>query len=72
MSESTVWDKFKGFMGGTVINTIVGIHMLIPDSILFGSLLLYFLTQNIAFGVFAVFVFETELIHKLIYMKILY
>jgi hypothetical protein len=52
-------------MGGTVIQTINEIHRLIPDSILFGSILLYFLTQNIAFGIFAVFIFETVLSHKI-------
>jgi hypothetical protein len=64
--ETTVWDKFKDFMGGTVINTIAEIHRIMPDSILFGSLLLYFLTQNISFGVFGIFIFETVLSHKLI------
>jgi hypothetical protein len=53
-------------MGGTVVTTINEIRMLMPDSILFGSLLLYFLTQNMSFGIFAVFIFETTLSHKLI------
>lgn len=68
MSESQpdVWTKFKDFMGGTVISTINEIHRLMPDSILFGSILLYFLTQNIAFGIFSVFIFETVLSHNLI------
>jgi hypothetical protein len=67
MSEQpTVWTKFRDFMGGTVINTITEIHMLMPDSILFGSILMYFLTQNMAFGIFAIFIFETVISHKLI------
>jgi hypothetical protein len=66
MSEPTLWNKFTAFMGGTVVTTINEIRMLMPDSILFGSLLLYFLTQNLSFGIFAVFVFETTLSHKLI------
>jgi hypothetical protein len=61
-----LWDKVKDFIGGTVIKTISEIHMLMPDSILFGSILMYFLTQNIAFGVFAIFIFETVLSHRLI------
>lgn len=65
-TEQTVWSKVKDFMGGTVIRTISEISLLMPDSILFGSLLLYFLTQNLAFGVFGVFIFETVLSHKLI------
>jgi len=66
MSEQTVWEKFKAFMGGTVISTVGEINALMPDSILFGSLLLYILTQNIAFGAFAVFIFETVLSHRII------
>lgn len=65
-TSTDLWTKFTNFMGGTVIQTINEIHSLIPDSILFGSILLYFLTQNIAFGIFAVFIFETVLSHKLI------
>ena len=42
------------------------IGALMPDSILFGSLLLYVLTQNMSFGVFAIFIFENVLSHKLI------
>jgi hypothetical protein len=64
-TDTTLWDKFKGIMGGTVIQTITEINMLMPDSILFGSLLLYFLTQNFSFGVFGIFIFETALTHKL-------
>ncbi len=66
MSEPTLWTNFTAFMGGTVVKTISEIRMLMPDSILFGSLLLYFLTQNLSFGIFAVFIFETVLSHKVI------
>jgi hypothetical protein len=66
VAQPGLWDKVKAFMGGTVINTITEIHMLMPDSILFGSILLYVLTQNLPFGVFAIFIFETVLSHKLI------
>lgn len=65
-TQEDVWTKFKDFMGGTVFKTIREIHMLIPDSILFGSILMYFLTQNVAFGVFSFFLMETVLSHKLI------
>jgi len=50
----------------TVSESVYQIHRLMPDSILFGSLLLYFLTKNKAFGVFSVFIFETVLSHKLV------
>jgi hypothetical protein len=65
VEQPTVWSKLKDFMGGTVIKTITEINMLMPDSILFGSLLMYALTQNIAFGTFAIFIFETVLSHKM-------
>ena len=64
--EWSLWTGFKNFMGGTVIKSITEIHMLMPDSILFGSILMYFLTQNMSFGIFAVFIFETVLSHKMI------
>lgn len=64
--EWSLWKGFKDFMGGTVIRAITEINMLMPDSILFGSILMYFLTQNMSFGIFAVFIFETVLSHKLI------
>jgi len=66
MADKTAWNKITDFMGGTVIRSITEIHMLMPDSILFGSLLMYFLTLNKSFGIFAVFIFETVLSHKLI------
>jgi len=57
---------FFSKIGPTVKDSIYQIHALMPDSILFGSILLYFLTQNIAYGVFSIFIFETVLSHKLI------
>lgn len=50
----------------TVLQSVAEIHRLIPDSILFGSILLYFLTQNVAYGIFSIFIFETVISHKLI------
>lgn len=37
-----------------------------PDSVQFGSFLLYLLTQNTTFGIFTLFTFEVTLFHKLI------
>ena len=56
--EDTLWY--------TVSESAYQLHRLMPDSILFGSLLLYFLTKNKAFGVFSIFIFETVLSHKLV------
>lgn len=66
MAEISAWDKFKTFVGGSVIATVVEIHSLLPDSILFGSIMLYFLTQHSPYGVFAIFMLESTLIHRLI------
>jgi hypothetical protein len=49
-----------------MIGSLVEIYRLIPDSILFGSILMYFLTQNIAFGIFGIFIFESVLSHRII------
>jgi hypothetical protein len=48
------------------MESVSEIAQLIPDSILFGSLLLYFLTHNLAYGVFGIFIIETVLSHRLI------
>ena len=48
------------------IYTIIEIQRLFPDSVLFGTLLLYILTLNKSFGVFSLFMFETTMLHKLI------
>ena len=63
---TTGMDHFTNFFQSSIIGTITEIHALMPDSILFGSLLMYVLTQNIAFGVFTIFVLETIFSHKLI------
>jgi len=65
-SEPFVLDRIKDFLGGTVIKTITEIYTLMPDSLLFGSLLLYFLTQNLSYGIFCIFIFETVITHKMI------
>jgi len=38
----------------------------LPDSVLFGSIFLYVLTQNISYGVFAIFMLESSVLYKLI------
>ena len=47
-------------------NTIMQLHSLMPDSILFGSLLLYIITHNMSYGIFAFFIMELILSHKII------
>jgi hypothetical protein len=53
-------------LGGSIANATAEIHRMMPDSLLFGSFLLYVLTQHVPFGVFALFVLELILSHKLI------
>jgi hypothetical protein len=65
-SDITVWDKVKNFLYGSVITSLDEIQRLIPDSIMFGSLFMYILTQNISFGVFALFLFESMISHRII------
>jgi len=62
MSETGVFDKFKE----ATVSPVLELCRLIPDSILFGSIVLYFLTQNIAFGIFGIFIVETVFSHRLI------
>jgi nitrate reductase NapE component len=59
MSSLTYIEQF-------VIKPVIEIQSLIPDSILFGSFLLYFLTHHQAFGVFALFLVEVVGAHRLI------
>lgn len=47
-----------------ILNVITEVGRLFPDSIVFGSLLLFFLTQNLPYGIFALFMVETSLFHK--------
>ena len=43
--------------------TTAEIGRLFPDSIIFGSFLLFFMTQNLPYGIFALFTLETSLFH---------
>lgn len=45
---------------------VAEIYSLMPDSLLYGSLFLYIITQNLPFGVFSLFIFEMSLIHRFI------
>jgi hypothetical protein len=59
--------KFNNSLGnfmGPVAASASQIASLIPDSILFGSFLLYVITQNLSYGVFSLFLFETSLLHQ--------
>lgn len=63
MSTTTTNSLWSTTMGA-ITESVHEIAWLIPDSILFGSLLLYFLTQNLAYGVFGIFIIETVVSHR--------
>ncbi len=63
---SSLFDKLKQFTTKSIFGSLDEIQRLIPDSILFGTLFMYILTNNLSFGVFGIFVFEMMSSHKLI------
>jgi hypothetical protein len=65
LKDSTL-DRYWNMIVSPVIDSTEEMGRLFPDSILFGSLLLYVITQNPSFGVLAVFFLETSLAHKLV------
>ena len=65
-SEPTAYDKIMNFIKERIVSSIDETQRLLPDSILFGSLILYALTHNLSFGVFSIFLVESSLLHKLI------
>jgi hypothetical protein len=66
MTEETVFDKAKNFIIGNAWTSFEEINRLLPDSILFGSILMYIITQNVVFSGLALFVIELMLSHKAI------
>ena len=69
LAEGSSFDfvpKVKDFMGNTIIRTVAEMYNLMPDSVLFGCFVLYFLTQNLAYGVFSAFIIELTISHRLI------
>lgn len=47
-------------------NPVSDLFSLMPDSILFGSMVLYVLTQNISYGMLAIFLLEVVLSHRIL------
>jgi hypothetical protein len=64
--QETPFDKFNKLIITPLRDSGEEIGKLFPDSILFGSLLLYLVTQNLSMGVLSLFFLETSLIHKLV------
>ena len=55
-SAQKLWDS--------IISVIIQLHTTMPDSILFGSIVLYLLTLSKVYGVFALFIIELIASHK--------
>ena len=55
-SAQKIWDS--------IVNVIIQFHSTMPDSILFGSIILYIVTLSKAYGVFALFIIELIASHK--------
>ena len=69
MATETGMDQLMKWMSAipaAITTTVVQIHTIMPDSLLFGSFLLYLLTHNLSFGIFAVFLLEVIMSHRLI------
>jgi len=64
--ELSTWDAIKQFFTTIFLSPVIEMYSLIPDSILFGSIVLYAITQNLSYGVFSIFIMEVIVSHKLI------
>lgn len=66
MEETSAFDKVTSAAAEYLFGPVAEIYSLMPDSLLYGSLFLYIITQNMPFGVFSLFIFEMSLIHRFI------
>lgn len=64
--QPNIFDKIQNNVITPAFQVITEIQRLFPDSVMFGSFILYVLTLNKPFGVFSLFLFETTLAHKLL------
>lgn len=66
MSGSQTLDRYASMTLTPALDFAGELVQLFPDSVQFGSLLLYLLTQNYTFGIFTIFTLEVGLLQKLI------
>lgn len=64
-AEDITYKRVSDFAGG-VGNAVGEIARLFPDSALFGSIVLYLITQHLPYGVFALFLLESAGLYKAI------
>jgi len=64
--QKTTLDKYNENIWFPIRDSVFEMGNLFPDSVLFGSLLMYIITQNVSLGVLSVFTLEMSLFHKVI------
>lgn len=64
--QNSNFDIFYKTLVLPIFDSTFELERLFPDSILFGSLLLYVITQNPSFGVLSLFFIETSLAHRIV------
>ena len=64
-AEEKIQSELADFAGG-VLDATQEIARLFPDSALFGSLILYIITQHLPYGVFALFLLESSGLYRII------
>ena len=64
LPETSIWITHIRPILLMMFETTSEIGRLFPDSIIFGSFLLFFMTQNLPYGIFALFMIETSAFHK--------
>jgi hypothetical protein len=62
--QDSTYDQFHKMVIAPLLSASTEMGRLFPDSIMFGSLLLYIITQNLSFGVLTFFFVETSLLHR--------
>ena len=62
--QATNSDTFWSNITDNFLSPVIEIYSLMPDSILFGSMILYAITQNLSYGVFSIFIMEMIASHK--------
>ena len=65
-TEPNVWENIVNTVVLPYLSTTIEIQRLFPDSVLFGSLILFITTMNSVFGFFAVFLLEVFASPKLL------
>lgn len=57
--EKTLWDHVSSYLLTNALTVGYEMQRLVPDSLLFGSFIMYFLSGNTTWGVLTLFLFET-------------